>query len=248
MNTQGRKLVVVTGGTRGIGRGVVQRLSINGYDVAFTYSRSDEIANTMAQEADVNGLKVQGYRCDACNAGEVDAFAAKLLEHHGAPYALINNVGITRDSALVNMPTENWLDVMDANINSAYYMTRRLLPVMLESGDGCVVQMSSVSALRGTRGQTNYSATKGALLGFTRSLAAEVARFNIRVNAIAPGLILTEMVEEMPAARREAMAKSIPLRRMGSVADVGAMAEFLLSPGATYITGQTFVIDGGMTL
>jgi 3-oxoacyl-[acyl-carrier protein] reductase len=248
MNSREPKLVVITGGTRGIGRGVVETLSTRGYDVVFTYSSSDELAKAMAKEADANGRRVQGYRCDARRAEEVDAFAAKVLECHGRPYALVNNVGITRDSILVNMPAENWHDVIGANLDSVYCMTRRFLPAMLESGNACVIQMSSVSALRANRGQTNYSATKAALLGFTRSLAAEVARFNVRVNAVAPGLIATEMLEAMPAARREAVAKSIPLRRIGSVEDVGAMVEFLLSPGAGYVTGQTFVVDGGMTM
>lgn len=245
---QQHKLVVVTGGTRGIGRGVVERLSNAGYDIVFTYSSSDEIANGMAAEADLAGRKVQGYRCDARKSDDVDAFVKTVIERHGSPYALVNNVGITRDSILINMPEENWLDVIDANINSVYRMTHRLLPSMFVAGDACVIQMSSISALRANRGQTNYSATKGALLGFTRSLAAEVARFNVRVNAIAPGLIATEMVQEMPTARLDTIAKTIPLRRLGSVEDVGAMTEFLLSPGATYITGQTFVVDGGMTM
>lgn len=242
------KLVIVTGGTRGIGRGVVQRLSNAGYDVVFTYSSSSEIADSMADEAEAAGRRMQGYRCNARDAADVDAFVRQVLAHHGKPYALINNVGITRDTILMNMPEDSWLDVIDANINSVYRMTKRLLPSMLEGGDACVIQMSSISGLRGNRGQTNYSATKGALIAFTRSLAAEVARFNVRVNAIAPGLIATEMVEAMPEARRETIAKAIPLRRIGSVDDVGAMTEFLLSPGATYVTGQTFVVDGGMTM
>ncbi|MDR2154570.1 MAG: 3-oxoacyl-ACP reductase FabG [Burkholderiaceae bacterium] len=248
MNSQQqRKLVVVTGGTRGIGRGIVERLSHAGYDMVFTYANSEDAAQAMVKDADAVGRRMHGYRCDARSNEDVDAFVSKVLGQHGRPYALINNVGITHDAILVNMPPQSWFDVIDSNINSVYRMTHRLLPPMLESGDGCVIQISSVSGLRGNRGQTNYSATKSALLGFTRALSTEVARFNIRVNAIAPGLIATEMVEQMPAARQQAMAKSIPLRRIGSADDVGAAAEFLLSAGASYITGQTIVVDGGMT-
>ena len=119
---------------------------------------------------------------------------------------------------------------------------------MLESGDGCVIQMSSVSALRANKGQTNYAATKAALISFSRTMAAEVARFNLRVNVVAPGFIFTEMTEKIPSAHLKAMVKNIPMRRMGTVEDVAGVVEFLLSSKATYVTGQTFVVDGGITL
>lgn len=242
-----KKWVLVSGGTRGIGKEVVTRLSDSGYDVVFTYNKSEEAARAMEQAARNSGRHVIGYRCDAGSAEAVEAFADMVLARYGAPYAVVNNVGITRDALLMHMPVEHWHDVINANVNSAFFIIRKFLAPMMERADGCIIQMSSVTALRGNRGQTNYGATKAALIGFTRSLAVEVARFNIRVNVVAPGLIATEMSADIPKNRLKAMVNNIPLRRLGKVEEVAAMVDFLLSAPASYVTGQTFVIDGGIS-
>lgn len=247
MNSNG-KLVVVTGGTRGIGRGLVERLSAARYKVVFTYQSSAQAAEELEHAAKANGRTVKAYRCDANSMESVKAFVDETIKEHGSPYALINNVGITRDRLLATMSPEDWHSVIDANLHSTFYATNGFLRAMMEQGDGCIIQMSSVSGLKGNRGQTNYSSTKAALIAFSRSLATEVARFNIRVNAVAPGFIATELTEKIPAARLNDMVKNIPLKRLGNVDEVAALVEFLVSKDAAYITGQTFVVDGGITV
>ena len=247
MTCNEKKWVLVTGGTRGIGRGIVDHLSATGYDVVFTYSKSGDVARAMESDAANAGRFVKGYCCDAASARAVEEFGNMTLAQHGVPYAIVNNVGTAMDSLLTQMPAEHWHEVIDTNLNSTFHVTRKFLSPMMECSDGCVVQISSVTAFRGNRGQTNYGATKAALIGFSKSLAVEAARFNIRVNVVAPGLIATEMTHQIPESRLKAMVSHIPLRRLGKVEDVAAMVEFLLSSHGSYITGQTFVVDGGIS-
>jgi 3-oxoacyl-[acyl-carrier protein] reductase len=162
-----------------------------------------------------------------------------------APYGLVNSQGITRDASIMTMSWEDWHDVIDTNLNGTFAMIRIFVPQMLENG-GCIIQISSITANKGVAGQCNYATTKAGLLGLTRSLAVELARFNIRVNAICPGFIETDMLGSLEA-RKAQMLRSIPLKRMGHVDDVAQGVRFLLSSEASYITGQTLTIDGGIT-
>lgn len=241
------KWILVTGGSRGIGRGLVERLCAAGYEVAFTYRHSADQANALEQAMAEAGGEARGYRCDSGDPIAVRGLADELLARRGAPFGLINNAGITRDALLMRMSDAEWNEVVDNNLNAAFYITRAMVPAMVERAEGSIIQMSSVAGQKGTAGQSNYSATKAALSALTRSLAVEIGRFNIRVNAIAPGYIATDMIQGIPEAQRKSLRNGIPLRRIGEVEDVASLAVFLMGAGASYITGQTFAVDGGLT-
>jgi len=239
--------VLVTGGTRGIGRGIVEAFAADGYRVCFTYRQSSEVADALVQQLAAAGHQAEGVCCDCSDEAAVRSLADTLLTRHGAPHAIVNNVGITRDVPLMRMSDQQWREVMDNNLNSAFFVTRNFAGAMAEQGDGVILQMSSVTGIKGNPGQTNYGASKAALIGMTRSLALEMSRFNVRVNAVVPGFIETEMVAEIPPAQLTTLRKGIPLRRLGSVKEVAALCLFLSSADGSYMTGQTFVIDGGLS-
>ncbi|PWB81011.1 MAG: 3-oxoacyl-ACP reductase [Methylocystaceae bacterium] len=241
------KWAFVTGGTRGIGKGVVKTLAARGYPVVFTYRASAAAAERLTAEIDASGGRSEAHACDSSRVETVFELAKTLIARHGAPYAVINNAGIARDGLLATTSPADWSAVIDNNLTSVYAVARAFLPEMLANDDGCVIQISSVTGLKGNIGQSVYGATKAAMIGLTRSLALEVGRFNIRVNAVAPGLIATDMTDAIPPARLKKLASHIALGRLGSVEDVALTVEFLLGPGGRYVTGQTFVIDGGLT-
>jgi len=242
-----RGWILVTGGSRGIGRGLVDALAREGYEIIFTYKDSGPAAAQLEEGVRIAGGKAQGHCLDHTDEAAVQAFAADQLERRGAPYAIVNNVGVTRDVLMMQMTSHQWHEVVETNLNSAFYVTRPFVTAMAEQGNGVVLQISSVAGLKGVAGQVNYSSTKAALGAFTRSLALELGRFNVRVNAIAPGYIATDMTQSMSDAQRKSIKNSVPLRRIGTVEDVSALAVFLMNPSASYMTGQTFVVDGGLT-
>lgn len=241
-----KKWVLVTGGSRGIGRSVVEALAKE-YVVIFTWRDREQAAQEVMQNCASLAGGAVGYACDGSQPEQVEALAKQLTAEYGAPWAIVHNAGITGDALHMNQTSENWLHVMNTNLNAILYWNRFLLPAMVMQGEGAVVLMSSVSAIKGNSGQTAYSATKAGMIGIGRSLAHEVGRFNIRVNSVAPGLIESEMLEKMPDAKRSAMLKQIPLKRAGKPEDVAAAVSFLISDASAWITGQTLVVDGGMT-
>ncbi len=236
----------ITGGTRGIGRGLVEAFAAEGRDVVFTYRSSVDTADGLERQLALTGGRATGQQCDCTDEAAVATLAAALIRERGAPAVVVNNAGITQDGPLMRMTSAQWHDVVHANLDSAFYVTRHFVESMVEAGDGVILQMSSVTGIKGNVGQVNYAATKAGLLGMTRTLALELARFNVRVNAVLPGFIETEMVKRIPEAQLTGIRRTIPMRRMGRVQEVAAMCRFLASPEAAYVTGQSFVIDGGL--
>lgn len=245
--TQTKPWVLVTGGSRGIGRGIVEALAARGYEVVFTYLNSDTAAAEVEAAVAAAGGKALGMRCDGTDEEQVQTMVRQLLAARGAPYGLILNAGITRDALILQMSVADWDRVIESNLRGVFLTMHAFLPAMIENRDGVVLQMSSVTGLKGNPGQSNYAATKAAMMGMTRTLALELGRFNIRVNAIAPGFIETEMLSDFPETRLSQIRKAVPLRRLGRIADVSGLVDFLLSPHGSYITGQTLVVDGGLS-
>ncbi|WP_159872613.1 MULTISPECIES: SDR family NAD(P)-dependent oxidoreductase [unclassified Raoultella] len=241
-----QKWILVTGGSRGIGRALVTGLAQN-WSVVFT-GRSEAAINDILAQVPVgdSSCRVQGFICDGNDEARVEQLAQSLLAEWGAPEAIIHNAGIARDGLHIHQNAAIWREVLETNVISMTHWNRVLLPAMMVQRRGSIVMMSSVSALKGNVGQTAYAASKAAMGGIARSLALEVGRFGIRVNCLAPGLIRTEMLEEIPAQKLKEMRQSIPLRRLGETDDVLQAVAFLIGEGSQYITGQTLVLDGGL--
>lgn len=241
------RLVLVTGGSRGIGRAIVEQLANQGAHVIFTYQRQHQTAQTLANELTGKGLTCHAKQCDINAPEESRSLVEAIEEEFGEIYALVNNAGITLDKSFPAMSEIDWLSVVSTNLNGTALLTQAVLKKMMFRKEGRIIMMSSVGGLRASSGQSNYSSTKAALVGLTRTLSHEMARFNILVNAVAPGYIATEMVLSMPESSRSAIPKQVPLRRMGSVDEVAAPVLFLLSDCASYITGHCMVVDGGLS-
>lgn len=246
-NESGGKWVLVTGGTRGIGKGMVTALADEGYTVAFTYQSSADAANQLESFVQSRGGRAHGFACDGRDHAAVERACTTMVDTLGEPHGLINNMGITGDQLLLNFDMGRYRDVVSTNLDSAIYFSQCLAPAMASARSGKILHMSSVTGMKGNKGQVSYAATKAAMLGITKTMAVELARFKITVNAIAPGFIATEMVDQIDDAIRKSITDGIPLKRLGEVREVAALASFLLSPNADYITGQAFVIDGGLT-
>jgi 3-oxoacyl-[acyl-carrier protein] reductase len=240
-----KKLILITGGTRGIGKGIIETLVKTGYKIVFTYVSSKELATELEEKYPED---VSGYQCNCADIEDVERLAKNIIKKEDIPYGIINNAGITRDALMYKMSSEQWNDVINVNLNAGFYVINKMLPAMMERGEGCIIQISSITAFRGNVGQTNYAATKAALIGMTKSLALETARFNIRVNVVSPGLIKTDMVDEISESKRNNMVKKVPLRRIGRVEEVSSMIKYLLEETSSYITGHNFVIDGGLSI
>ncbi|WP_456396405.1 3-oxoacyl-[acyl-carrier-protein] reductase [Desulfurobacterium sp.] len=234
------KVALVTGGTRGIGKAIAITLKEAGATVYIT-GTNEERTKAVAKEIGVNGLKM-----DVCDRKEVKEKVAFIVDKEGKIDILVNNAGITRDTLFMRMKDDDWDSVIDTNLNGVYNVTRQVVPAMMKKRSGCIVNISSVVGFTGNPGQVNYSATKSALIGFTKSLAKEVASRGIRVNNVAPGYITTDMTEKIPEKVKEALIKSIPMRREGNPSEIADTVLFLVSDMASYITGTTIHVNGGL--
>lgn len=239
------QIALVTGASRGIGAAIADRLAADGATVIGTATSDDGAARIDARlaAADVPGA---GRRLDVTDEQGVTDLIKDIGRAHGAPSIVVNNAAITRDNLLMRMKESDWQAVLDANLSGVFRVSKAALRGMMKARGGRIVNVASVVGLMGNAGQTNYSAAKAGLLGFTRSLAREVGSRQITVNAIAPGFIETDMTRDLDANTRESMLEQIPLQRLGSVDDIAASVAFLVSPSAAYITGETLSVNGGL--
>lgn len=242
------KIAIVTGGTRGIGREIVLMLASEGADVAFTYLKSSQEAEKLVSEVKGLGGRCLGVAVDARDFEKAKEFIEKVKAEMGGLDILINNAGITKDKALMLTAKEDWRDVIDTNLTGLFNMTRNAIVTFLKQKNGNIVNITSVSGIIGMARQTNYASSKAGIIGFTKSLAREVAAYNIRVNAVAPGFIDTDMTAGLKQGHKEEIEKSIPLGRLGTAEDVARVVRFLLSDSADFITGQVIIVDGGLSL
>ena len=242
------KIVLITGASRGIGKAIAQECANQGATVLFTYLSSEEKANALAAELSASGSTAKGFRSDASNFNEAQKLVEDIVAEFGTIDVLVNNAGMTRDTLLMRMSEEQWDEVINTNLKSAFNLTKAVQQPMLRARKGSIINMSSVVGVKGNAGQSNYAASKAGLIGFTKSIAAELGSRNIRCNAIAPGFIETEMTEVLDQAVVEGWRKSIPLKRGGQPIDVANATVFLASDMSAYITGQTIHVCGGMLM
>ena len=241
-------VAIVTGSGRGIGRAIALELAAAGAKVVINYAgRSDKAEETveLIREAGGESLAVQA---DVSQAEDVDRLIQTTLDHFGKINILVNNAGITRDSLLLRMKEADWDAVLATNLKGVFLCTKAVSKGMLKQRSGVIVNISSVVGLSGNAGQANYAAAKAGVVGFSKSIAKEFAPRGIRVNVVAPGYIITDMTETLPEGVQSEILRAIPLGRLGKPEDVAKMVRFLVSPEASYITGQTFCVDGGMDI
>lgn len=242
------KVVFITGGTRGIGKQIALTFAKQGYDIAINYrSQNDELEN-LKKDIEQNNVKCLAVQGDVSKFEDCERFVKEIIEYYGKIDVLVNNAGITKDTLLMRMKKEEFESVIDVNLVGTFNVTKNVISHMIKARSGRIINISSVVGVSGNAGQTNYSASKAGIIGFTKSLAKEVASRNILVNAVAPGFIQTDMTDVLKDDVKDSIAKQIPLNRMGQAQDVANVVKFLASEDSSYITGQVINIDGGMLM
>lgn len=240
------KTAIITGGSRGIGKGIVEAFANHGANIAFTYSSSAEAAESLAKEVEKLGVRAKAYQSDAASFSESEALAIQVLKDFGSIDILVNNAGITKDNLLMRMSEDDFDKVIEVNLKSVFNMTKAVQKTMLKKRSGSIINMSSVVGVKGNAGQTNYAASKAGIIGFSKSVALELGSRNIRCNVIAPGFIETEMTAKLDEAVVQQWRDGIPLKRGGSPQDIANACVFFGSELSSYITGQVLKVDGGM--
>ena len=240
------KVALITGGSRGIGKGIVEVFAAQGAHVAFTYNSSAEAANAMAEELSQNGVKVKAYQSDAAQFDQAESLVAQVLADFGSVDILINNAGITKDNLLMRISEEDFDRVIEVNLKSVFNMTKAVQRTMLKQRHGSIINISSIVGVQGNAGQTNYAASKAGIIGFSKSVALELGSRNIRCNVIAPGFIETEMTQKLDEATVQTWRDGIPLKRGGTPQDIANTCLYLASDLSSYVTGQVIHVDGGM--
>jgi 3-oxoacyl-[acyl-carrier protein] reductase len=242
------KIAIITGASRGIGKGIAETFIAQGATVIFTYASSDEKARALEAELAAQGGTAKGYKSDAADFQAAQQLIDQVVADFGTVDVLVNNAGITRDNLLMRMTEEQWDEIMQVNLKSVFNLTKAVIKPMLKARSGSIINMSSVVGVKGNAGQANYAASKAGIIGFTKSVAAELGSRNIRCNAIAPGFIETEMTGALDEKVVQEWRNAIPLKRGGSPQDVANATLFLASDMSGYITGQTLHVCGGMLM
>jgi 3-oxoacyl-[acyl-carrier protein] reductase len=240
-----KKVALVTGGSRGIGKACALELAASGCDVVINYAGNVDAANQTVEELKALGANAEAVKFDVSNQAEVDEAIAGIIEKYGRIDVLVNNAGITRDDLFIRMGEDKWNAVINTNLNSAFYVSKPVVKLMMKQRSGAIINTTSVVGLYGNPGQANYSAAKAGLVGFTKSLAKELGSRGIRVNAVAPGFIATDMTKDL--GNTDEYMKMIPLKRMGEAVDIAKAVKFL-ALDADYVTGQVLQVDGGLII
>lgn len=242
------KCALITGATRGIGKQIAITLAKQGYNIALNYRKENKELENTKKEIEEIGIQVIAVKGDVANFEECENFVKQVIERFGQIDVLVNNAGITKDMLLMRMKKEDFEQVIDTNLVGTFNVTKNVVPYMMKARSGRIINISSVVGISGNAGQTNYSASKAGIIGFTKSLAKEIASRNILVNAVAPGFIETNMTDVLKDDVKQEIAKNIPLKRMGTAQDVANVVKFFASDDSSYITGQVINVDGGMLM
>jgi 3-oxoacyl-[acyl-carrier protein] reductase len=241
------KTVIISGATRGIGRAIAIDLAREGANISFNFLKSNKNAEDLEKEIKDFGVKVKSFQVDIRNYDAVKSWVDNTKELFGGIDIAVNNAGVIKDRALALMEPDDWHEVINTNLDGAFNLSRAVIITFIKQKSGVIINITSVSGITGMSRQTNYSASKAGIIGFTKSLAKEVASYNIRVNAVAPGFIETDMLRDLKEEYRSQIINQIPLCRLGKPEEVARVVKFLVSDEAGYITGQTIVIDGGLS-
>lgn len=242
------KKAIISGAAKGIGRAIAIELARQGVNISFNFLTSDKEAKDLESEIKSLGVQCKAFQVDIKDFSAVESWVSQTRQFFGGLDIVVNNAGIIRDKALALMQLEDWHEVISTNLDGTFNLTRASIVTLLKQKSGIIINVSSVSGIIGLQRQTNYSASKGGIISFTKALAKEVAGYNIRVNAVAPGFIETEMLKGLKEDFRDKLAQRIPLKRMGRPEEVAKAVRFLASDAADYITGQTLIIDGGLSI
>ena len=240
------KVAMITGATRGIGKQIALTLANEGYNIVLNYRTENDELKQLKNEIESKKIKCLTVQGDVTNFEDCKQMIESAIKEFGKVDVLVNNAGITKDMLLARMKEEDFKQVIDVNLVGTFNMTKNVISYMMKARNGRIINISSVVGIAGNAGQTNYSASKAGIIGFTKSLAKEVASRNILVNAVAPGFIETNMTEVLKQEVKDEIAKNIPLKRMGTPQDVANVVKFLASEDSSYITGQVISVDGGM--
>ena len=243
-----KKVVVVTGASRGIGKEIALKYAENGYNVAINYVSDKTNVEELEKEFKEKGAEALIVKADVSKSEQVQEFIKAVIEKYGKIDVLVNNAGITRDMLLMRMKEEDFDKVIEINLKGTFLVTKEVVPYMMKKRDGKIISLSSVVGVSGNAGQCNYSASKAGIIGFTKSIAKELASRNIRANAVAPGFIETDMTNVLSDTVKENIYAQIPLKRMGEAKEVAELIYFLGEDTSSYITGQVINIDGGMIM